>query len=1410
MAAGGDTRRRGPKERQANSHLSEPASSLKGSGIGENFHEVEKRKDIYKLLHDSETGYKDHWRDEERETKSAIHRDHRRERWPDNSMWHSGERRNSSRWSDSGNREISFDQRRESKWNTCWGPNDKESQSSKDDDGPHQRIVSRLSGHGRNMVKEGEMHSRSWRSNSSMTSGKAQPSYQNPFTPQQIHIPGYDCGNGENGLPLSPSGSSLLRYSRIKLLSIYSSTDLRSQRARADGIIEIPSVMQSELLEPLGILSPTIEELVILKAIEKGEVGSSSEPLKDGNVGRNTVDPVMTKQMNPGPWRSESEDISRWSSADLEDNPAAFEARSSEVSWSHLFDDENRSNPKRHASKISAREESARIFLAQEDSPSSKVNSASRNFEPNPPPEGLSLCYRDPHGRVQGPFSESDLIGWFEAGYFGIDLEVRPSDAPPNTPFLLLGDVIPQLRSKFRPPPGFCAANPSEIQDMPDREKSGSTAFDTFSGIVHRPSKSMQRSEVLVSTEAHNWILESPSTTNLRSSTIESRSEGMLSREHVLSPVFTPSYLGEDGSGVNYLLAQKRLLEQQLQPQNLPSLSHFVDHPANLSATVSSEQLRPLDINHNTQMLNMLAQHYLLSQPPMEPHVSLPSQFSLFNKCLLLKQELQRQQQQLLLQQQLFLSQVLSGHQSSLDLGEPSQKLCSLVPEGDVPTELLLKQAQNAYINQKMPADNLHKGHNSTSQTVNLHDRKNIDNSLSCSVPSSLHLPHQLIASSSKKPESDQDIGDNCPPEVLLPSGILNTSLISDASVKLAETLTYSENELSLKCYAKEARPLMPTSGEFAPSEYPVLSQKLSCTSGLVSPIADQIHDLKISSDDNDVEQHHTYASAAKYSKTLEVCQTKKTAEKKARKKKNAKSQLALELPSGFSITDQPENPKSKFESEDVKPQVLSDAQMDLLKPLNGFAVPAVDDNYDSSPCKTADSHKSFLPPLDNDNNKEAKRSNMKAECMDSGISELSPPRAWKVAPGIKAKSLKEIQLEEQQRVQMETVGSFDHNSKLGRDSVQVDGNTEYLLNPESNFNSKSRKSHLHDLLAEEVLAKSSGTDTNLSRDTEKQVLLPVLSTVTLGDLSTIEEDFVAAKDIKKGRKKTLKSKVTEGKNTSPVGSFDPFSHIVVEKRTSQHSSQNENYVLPAPLNVPSLADFVSQKGEQTDSSQASAWPMDVGKFHKPTSLRDIQKEEENKVSTKENIHIPSPAKLQPTLGNRGTGSWQVPQSSPSSHTSPMQSSTLTSRMLKSKIDNDLFGDPIDQSKQQRMHVELYESNCTEAPAEEGPLRLMIGEELAGWREEGMTMVHRDRKRSVECSGYCRCIWCGRSHVVAQNASCSRDCVSFGRAAASRRNLLASKNNACPADFRRGQLTTVVTASARIDSMRHLFRQTNP
>ncbi|KAH0459564.1 hypothetical protein IEQ34_012378 [Dendrobium chrysotoxum] len=1518
----------------------ERITSLRGPGNGEDSHEVRKRKDVYKLvLHDSEIGCRDRWRDEERETNSTVHRDHRGERWLDNSMRHSGERRNhSERWSESGNRESSFDQRRESKWSTRWGRDDKESESSKDGQGPQERLMSRLTSHGRDTDKDGEIYPRSWRSNSSMARVKAELSYQQSIPHKQIHMFGYGRGKGENVSPRSPSGRgsfnsnnastvishphhlgtfsaksglqtgpSLLRYSRMKLLDIYRMTDIRSHRVSIDGIMDVPSLTRSELLEPLALAAPSIEELVILKAIEKGEVASSGVPQvsKEGSGGRNDVESVMSKQMKlvtdedlqciggdyklegserkpdiePARWRSQSEDISSWPSTDLKDNPAALGARSSEFDWSHLSDDadnetttasvsssfckddwqnnqrghvQKRSNPQNrsYASEFSDSERTASPYFAQEDSLLTRYKPAGRNFEPLPSPEELSLYYRDPHGRVQGPFSGSDLIGWFEAGYFGIDLEVRPASAPSEAPFLLLGDVIPQLRQKVRPPPGFCLAKQNGILEMPNRDKTGSTVLSTHSGLIGSdPSKNVQRSGIYVSTEANN-----PS--------VESLSEGMHGRG-VHGPGYSPSIMGESGNGVNYLLAQTSLLEQrqdalpcslsllsgrdsspmastmgfisnspesyskfishigdtsfqasqvsqasrqldllsllqaghdkpsslssgasawsdlpdsqalnnnghvgletlqnkldvhqnqhlgsqfgfvvqqQLQPQNLPSLPHLVNQPANLSGILSPEQLRSTDMTQDTQMLNVLAQQYLMSQAPMHSQVSMSSQLSLFNECLLLKQQLQQQQQQLLLQQQhLLFSQVLSGHQSSPHLGEPSQKLYSTVPMGDVPSDhSLLRQGSEAHINQKILADNIHDGHNSTIQSINSQDRDNINNS-TCSGPTLLQLPHQLfeIALPSIKHESTQDVGDNGAADVSLASGLVLTPPISDALEKPVEAFNSLDDALNLNCHAKEPKLSMPQCSGFIPSECSVLSQEASSTSGSLS-----IHDIKRSSGDDVLEQHHTDVSAANDLKNLETCQTKKSAEKKARKKKNSKSQLALDLLKGFSNVNQLEQPKSMFDNENSKSHDTSEAQTDVLKQPYDFASAAVEDSSNGSPFKHVDCLKSHLPAsvtdkeVESSNKKtecveEVESSNKKAECVDGGISELSCLRAWKSAPGIKVKSLKEIQQEEQQRVQMEKmaseieiipsscqvsvpwagiVGSFDHNS--GGVIVQVDSNAEYIRS-NSNLSSKSRKSHLHDLLAEEVLAQSSEGDAILSRDNKGQLLPPVLSVPTLVDtaaandgnlsrddkgqllpafvsaatlvdaLTVNDEDFVEAKDSKKGRKKGSKAKVSGAKCPSSVTSFDiSSSSIAAERRKSQNQAQKDNEVLPAPLTA-SLADFVSWKGEPANSSQAPAWSMDMGKLHKPTSLRDIQKEQENKLSVQQNVPIPTPTKMQSNKGNRGSSSWQVPGSSPSSGISPIRSSTLASRQLKPKLEDDLFWDPVDQSKQQ-------------------------------------------------------------------------------------------------------------------------------
>ncbi|KAI0503474.1 hypothetical protein KFK09_014408 [Dendrobium nobile] len=1529
------------KEYHTSPFHGERITSVRGPGNVEDSHEVRKRKDVYKhALHDSEIGCRDRWRDEERETNSTVNRDHRGERWLDNSMRHSGERRNhSERWSESGNRESSFDQRRESKWSTRWGRDDKESESSKDGQGPQERLMSRLTSHGRDTDKDGEIYPRSWRSNSSMARVKTEPSYQQSIPHKQIHMFGYGRGKGENVSQLSPSGrgsfnsnnastvihhphhfgtfsaksglqtgSSLLRYSRMKLLDIYRMTDIRSHRVSIDGIMDAPSLTRSELLEPLALAAPSIEELVILKAIEKGEVASSGVPQvsKEGSGGRNDVESVMSKQMKlgtdedlqciggdyklegsernpdiePARWRSQSEAISSWPSTDLKDNPAALGAKSSEFDWSHLSDDadnetttasvsssfckddwqnnqrghvQKRSNPKNrsYASEFSDSERTASPYFAREDSLLARDKPAGRHFEPLPSPEELSLYYRDPHGRVQGPFSGSDLIGWFEAGYFGIDLEVRPASAPSEAPFLLLGDVIPQLRQKVRPPPGFRLAKQNGILEMPNMDKTGSTVLSTHSGIIgSEPSKNVQRSGIYVSTEANN-----PS--------VESLNEGMHGRG-VHGPGYSPSIMGESGNGVNYMLAHTSLSEQrqnalpcslsllsgrdsspmastmgfisnspesysnfishigdpsfqasqvsqasrqldllsllqaghadkpsslssgasawsdlpasqalnnnghvgletlqnkldvhqnqhlgsqfgfvvqqQLQPQNFPSLPHLVNQPASLSGILSPEQLRATDITQDTQMLNVLAQQYLMSQAPMHSQVSMSSQLSLFNECLQLKQQLQQQQQQLLLQQQhLLFSQVLSGHQSTPHLGEPSQKLNSTVPMGDVPSDhSLLRQGLEAHINQKILADNIYDGHKSTIQSINSQDRENINNS-SCSGPTLLQLPHQLfeISLPSIKHESTQDVGDNGAADVSLASGLVLTSPISDALEKPVEAFNSLDDALNLNCHAKEPKLSMPQCSEFIPSECSVLSLEASSTSGSLS-----IHDVKLSSGDDVLEQTHTDVSAAKDLKNLETCQTKKSAEKKARKKKNSKSQLALDLLKGLSNVNQLEQPKSMFDKENSKSRDTSEAQTDLLKQLYDLASAAVEDSSNGSPFKHVDYLKSHLPAsvtdkeVESSNKKaecveEVESSNKKAECVDGGISELSCLRAWKSAPGIKVKSLKEIQQEEQRRVQMEKmasemeiipsscqvsvpwagiVGSFDHNS--GGAIVHVDSNAEYIRS-NSNLSSKSRKSHLHDLLAEEVLAQSSEGDAILSRDNKGQLLPPVLSVPTLIDTAAVndgnisrddkgqllpavvsaatlvdaaavnDEDFIEAKDSKKGRKKGSKAKVSGAKCPSSVTSVDiSSSSIAAERQKSQNQAQKDKEVLPAPLTA-SLADFVSWKGEPANFSQAPAWSMDMGKLHKPTSLRDIQKEQENKLSAQQNVPILTPTKMQSNRGNSGSSSWQVPGSSPSIGISPMRSTTFASRQLKPKLEDDLFWDPVDQSQQQ-------------------------------------------------------------------------------------------------------------------------------
>ncbi|KAF5190835.1 Gyf domain-containing protein [Thalictrum thalictroides] len=77
----------------------------------------------------------------------------------------------------------------------------------------------------------------------------------------------------------------------------------------------------------------------------------------------------------------------------------------------------------------------------------SKSNRESNLQEKGTLLEDSSLFYKDPHGKIQGPFFGADILSWFHQGFFGTDLLVCLSEAPEETPFQELGNVMPNLKS---------------------------------------------------------------------------------------------------------------------------------------------------------------------------------------------------------------------------------------------------------------------------------------------------------------------------------------------------------------------------------------------------------------------------------------------------------------------------------------------------------------------------------------------------------------------------------------------------------------------------------------------------------------------------------------------------------------------------------------------------------------------------------------------------------------------------------------------------------------------------------------------------------------------------------------------------------------------------------------------------
>ncbi|XP_043712506.1 protein ESSENTIAL FOR POTEXVIRUS ACCUMULATION 1-like isoform X2 [Telopea speciosissima] len=1541
------------------------ADASKSSGNGEEIQDNEKKRDVYRpSLLDAESGRRDCWRDEERDTDSSIRRDRWREgdkelgdarkmdRWMDNpSIRHSGEARRapSEKWTDSSNRETSYEQRRESKWNTRWGPEDKESESwrekwldsSRDGEVPRDKGLSHLNNHGKD-DKEGDYY-RPWRSNSSQNRGRAEPHYQALTPNKQTPTLGYGRGRGENALPIFSVGrgkvssggsavnstsaysqslgtvsdkgesahveSSPLSYSRTKLLDIYRMTDVLSYGKQLDGFVEVHSLTQAEPLEPLALSTPTVEELVILKGIDRGDIVSSNIPQvsKDGSVGRNSTDLVQTRRTklgsredlpssiddfkedsdsskafredvtatkkvnelavsremsahgnssaHPGiPWRSQSiGERSHLPLHDWRDFPTEVRSATSEMGWSHsqkeqaaeqeigktvppsyYKDESNWQVGEGFLSDIGRdsvlRRQSSEVFDRERENRKVMLQSS---------PEELSLCYKDPQGEVQGPFSGSDLIGWFEAGYFSIDLQVRLASASPDTPFSLLGDVMPHLRAKARPPPGFSSPKQNENTDTLSRPKfsslgklhAGSSEID----IIKNESRSRHES----GTDAENRFLESLMSGNMSSP----------AREKFAFPEGLQGYIGnnsggmppvgvESGNDLNYLLAQRISLERQrslpnahpywpgrdaasmvpkaelvpdpssqlklpssmvdghhkiphlqnvdlmsvlqggasdnssssvngisswlnfpvqsgldarqdkidmhhnqqfsgqtayvmqqqrMQQQNQPSLptliAQNIDHPTGI---VTPEKLLTSGLSQDPQMLSILQQQYLLSQLQLNPQAPVPAQLSLLDKLILLKQQQKQEQQQQLLRQQHLLSQVLSEHQPHNHFPEPSY---GHVAAGNASVDLRgLRPPHDMFQNNsQMPVPNLQDSHMANFTTMSSQLPQDIAYSVG-SEASPLPLPHQIFGNPTHPkgwggttlPERIDDIQQE--DSLLVPTVVDSSPSLEVMDNTSLKPPTLQEHVLTLDSCADVVQAQLsestPTSGE------PVVEctpEAISISIPLASPkipskappgadkaetsVCEQMNDVKppsaslVEELQGQNEQCKIESPIVKEVKNAEVREAKKASEKKSRKQKSSKAQSSVDQSKGISKAS-PTLPLKQ--SETVGLEAKSDMHMDV-----GEAV------YGTSPVTTGVStfetlasqlNKSALAGSISRNEVSSIEGKVETREVESvtmhSTQGHSGQKAWKSGPGLKAKSLLEIQQEEQRKVQMEmtisenatSVNSMSSSTpwagvvanaepKIVRDSHQDAVSAHTITGKaESSVNPVSKKSQLHDLLAEEVLAKSN------ERITEVSVNVSNLPVSIQADLIVDNDDFIEAKDTKKSRKKSAKGKGMAAKASTPIASADmPIASSPIEKAKSSRQVQQEKDALPTPPSGPSLGDFVIWKGEAANPLPAPAWSTDSGKLTKPTSLRDILKEQEKKFSSVQNqIQIPSPQKVQSTRNTRGSGSsWPVSGSSPSKAASPIQINSLASVHSKSKAEDDLFWGPLDQSKQE-------------------------------------------------------------------------------------------------------------------------------
>lgn len=761
--------------------------------------------------------------------------------------------------------------------------------------------------------------------------------------------------------------------------------------------------------------------------------------------------------------------------------------------------------------------------------------------------------------------------------------------------------------------------------------------------------------------------------------------------------------------------------QQRLQPQ--PSLTNLLAQATD-NPTLTPDKFLPSSLSQDPQLISKLQQQHLLQLHSQVPFSA--QQMSLLDKLLLLKQQQKQEEQQQLLQQQQLLSQVLSEHQSRQHFIDPSfgQLQGAPIPIGNASTDpSQVQQSREMFqIGSQKPL-NVVTDRATPFGNMALQVTQGASYNVNSEDPS-LALPHQMfgnvVQQKSWTPALSEQLNDTRPKDMLPGSKVGEGSLFpglskSNEDVNLVPKSSDSHTVKALEQIAEDVPRLDATVTSLA-SDAMVEPLPLKTTEISVAKQPTEVHDIEISMPNSaavlkvqeasmPVEKLERVVCKDETSletelKNVEVQEPKKSSDKKTKKQKSSKllsSDQAKD--SKNSAIQQLKQSKSGKSENDLKLKAdnivgkSSDTASSPRKIKDGDGKITV---VDSQPVQSSAS------AINTWNNGETVQVKDDARLVgfDSVLNSQtqSGQRAWKVASSFKPKSLLEIQEEEQKRAHTETavsdistsissislstpwagiVSSSDPKAskEIHKDSVISESSAKH----ENLSTSRSRKSQLHDLLTED--------------DTEKfsdSVQIASSPRVMATQAEPMDDNFIEAKDTKKSRKKSAKAKGVGTKASPAVPSADvPVGSSPIEKGKISRQTQQEKEAMPAIPSGPSLGDFVLWRGEAANVAPAPAWSSDSGKVPKPTSLRDIQKEQGRKTSAAQHSHqIPTPQKAQPTQVGRSsstsTPSWALSASSPSkASSSPLQNNPTQS---KHGGDDDLFWGPIESKQENQQY----------------------------------------------------------------------------------------------------------------------------